>query len=611
MKFDKRNKRIYIIMATVSCLLLVALGIQLFMLHWFNQKNMENTSHMLLDRIVGVIERNEENEKNLLDSLREDYIVRAKTVSYIIDAKPEAEYDVEELRKIAGLVSVDEIHLFDKDGKIYSGTIPKYYGYTFDSGEQMAYFKPMLKDHSLSLCQGVMPNTSEQKEIMYAMVWNEAGTRIVQVGIQPFRLLRELKQNEISEVVSRMPTYEGMQIFVAEAATGKICGATDPVKIGKTLDDIGIKQKETSGEMQKGVVEVDGEACQASFVFSGIYTVGVVWSITDVEEQHAKAAVLVVIYLGFAMVIILYMLMKVLKTREERNAQFGILVSMSKIYHSMHLIDLEKDTYRDYSCYTTLSHRKKVMPHAEERLYRFMQKQTTPEDWDKVRQVIDLSTIAQRMEGRRILSFDYMSTIDRWYRGAFISIEHTEEGRPRTLIFTTQDIDEEKRREENLLYASHTDVLTHCRNRRAYMEDIHNFKDFLETHDFLYVAMDVNGLKDVNDNLGHDAGDELLQGAAACMNQCFGSYGKVYRVGGDEFVAVLVIEAHQVPGIQKDFAHTVSKWKGKIVPHITVSCGYVYSKEKKWTSIEEIAKESDRRMYEEKNRYYRTRGYTR
>ncbi len=38
------------------------------------------------------------------------------------------EYDVEELQKIADLILVDEIHLFDKNGYIYSGTLPKYYG---------------------------------------------------------------------------------------------------------------------------------------------------------------------------------------------------------------------------------------------------------------------------------------------------------------------------------------------------------------------------------------------------------------------------------------------------------------------------------------------------
>ena len=54
-----------------------------------------------------------ENGKNteMIQSLKEDYIVRAKAVSYIIDARLEVEYDTKELQKIAGLMSIDEIHL--------------------------------------------------------------------------------------------------------------------------------------------------------------------------------------------------------------------------------------------------------------------------------------------------------------------------------------------------------------------------------------------------------------------------------------------------------------------------------------------------------------------
>lgn len=617
MVIRKKNRKKYIIMLTVSCLLVVALGIQLGMLNQLNQRNMENTSMMLLDRIIDVIERNEESEKSLIDSLKEDYIVRAKTVSYIIDAKPEVEYDREELKKIAGLVAVDEIHLFNPEGRVYSGTIPAYYGLGFNAGTQIQYFLPMLEDHNLSMCQEVTPNTSEGKKMMYAITWNEAGTRMVQVGIQPFRLLKELKQNEISEVVSRMPANEGIQIFVANAQTGKIYGATDTNKIGKKLDDIGIiRQKEPVSQYKgenvyQGQVYIDGDEHQIVCRIAGPYAIAVAWSVSILNRQHMMASLLVAAYLGLAALIIIYMLMTVLRTRQERNAQFRILFSMSKIYRSMHLIDLEKDTYVDYSSYTEPTHRKQVKEKAEEGLYQFMEKQTLGEDWDKVKQYLDLRTLPERLQGKRLMSFDYMTKEEKWFRASFITIEKMENGRPVTLIFTTQDIDEEKRREESLLYASHTDELTQCRNRRAYMEDTQGFKDFLWEHPFLYVAMDVNGLKEVNDTLGHDAGDELIRGAASCMKQCFGSYGKVYRVGGDEFVALLMMDRSRLSEIKADFAETVSKWSGQQVSHMTVSCGYVYSREKRWKSMEEIEKMGDQRMYEYKKQYYAEKGIRR
>ena len=175
-----------------------------------------------------------------IESLKDDYIVRAKAASYIIDAKPQVERDVAELQKIANLISVDEIHLFDENGYIYSGSLPLYYGYSFDSGEQIAYFKPMLTDKSLTMCQDVTPNTSEKKEVMYAITWNEAGSRMVQIGITPTRLLEEMRQNEISTVVDDMPVYEGMEILVADAKTRVVKGATDNSRTGATLEELNL-----------------------------------------------------------------------------------------------------------------------------------------------------------------------------------------------------------------------------------------------------------------------------------------------------------------------------------------------------------------------------------
>lgn len=241
-KYDKVRQLDKIVFLALG-LILVALVIQMAILNWINNRNISKMSEVLLDRVVNVIEKNEQDEKDMIASLKEDYIVRAKAVAYIINANPEAEKDVDELKKIAKLMAVDEIHLLDATGKIYSGTIPEYYGYSFDFGEQMEYFKPMLEDKTLTMCQDVTPNTSEGKKIMYAITWDETGTRMIQVGIEPVRLLNEVKQNEMSSVVANMPVYEGIRIFVADKESGKIYGATDSSDIGKKLDDIGITKR--------------------------------------------------------------------------------------------------------------------------------------------------------------------------------------------------------------------------------------------------------------------------------------------------------------------------------------------------------------------------------
>lgn len=67
------------------------------------------------------------------------------------------------------------------------------------------------------------------------------------------------------------------------------------------------------------------------------------------------------------------------------------------------------------------------------------------------------------------------------------------------------------------------DDLTGMYNRKAYENDLSIFPEVPEEKDFVYFEFDVNGLKIVNDNLGHAAGDELLTGAAECLELCFGS----------------------------------------------------------------------------------------
>lgn len=309
----------------VVAIIVVALFLENGIVNNVNNKNMHKTAQLLLNQVGNVIEKNEKSEQNLLESLKDDYMVRVKAVSYIIDAKPEAEYDVDELRKIAKLMSVDEVHLIDDTGTIYSGSVPKYYGYSFDSGEQMEYFKPMLSDKSLTMCQDVTPNTSEKKEMMYAITWNDAGTRMVQVGIKPTRLLEELKRNQISTVVDNMPVYEGLSIYVADAGTQKIYGASNTKVLGETLEKAGISlRKNEDGTYVCRVSVISGTKYGGIFERRGDYLIGICYAKSMNGKSSLVAMGTVGIYLVFAAVFILIMMTRLLRANQERDEQMMI-----------------------------------------------------------------------------------------------------------------------------------------------------------------------------------------------------------------------------------------------------------------------------------------------
>jgi diguanylate cyclase (GGDEF)-like protein len=164
---------------------------------------------------------------------------------------------------------------------------------------------------------------------------------------------------------------------------------------------------------------------------------------------------------------------------------------------------------------------------------------------------------------------------------------------------------------ESFLYSrANLDELTGLYNRAAYEDEVLKQEESKDDS-LIYASIDVNGLKIVNDNLGHTAGDELIRGAAMCLNRAFGKYGKVFRTGGDEFVAIFSADDNKFANLQDELETIAAEWKGKEVDSLTLSVGYVRKKEFPDDSIVELAKIADKRMYDDKSRFYASKGVDR
>lgn len=201
---------------------------------------MYSNAELRINQVVEILEQNDEEIEKLKENLKEDNFIRAKAAAYIVQNHPEVIGDLEEIRKIATLLQADELHLFDTEGRLFAGSEPKYFNYTFESGEQMKFFLPMLKDQTLQLCQEVMPNTAENKLMQYIAVWREDHKGIVQIGMEPVRLLEAMEKNELPHIFSMMTTEEGITIFALDLNTGIITGATDNWMLAKTAEEIGL-----------------------------------------------------------------------------------------------------------------------------------------------------------------------------------------------------------------------------------------------------------------------------------------------------------------------------------------------------------------------------------
>ena len=150
-----------------------------------------------------------------------------------------------------------------------------------------------------------------------------------------------------------------------------------------------------------------------------------------------------------------------------------------------------------------------------------------------------------------------------------------------------------------------TDALTGLLSRYAYNNALDKYTtDMPES--LVAFSIDINGLKRVNDTLGHEAGDELICGAAACIKNVFDEVGSCYRTGGDEFIVLASVSKKEAVKCVQDIEKLTKNWTGSLVDSLALSVGYAVLEEHKDCNCSELIQVADKQMYMAKDEYYRT-----
>ena len=153
--------------------------------------------------------------------------------------------------------------------------------------------------------------------------------------------------------------------------------------------------------------------------------------------------------------------------------------------------------------------------------------------------------------------------------------------------------------ESILRSAAETDALTDLPNRYSLEHFV--LEEGGDGGAMAVLLFDVNFLKRANDTGGHMMGDRLLRTAAACIRECFGTddAGRCFRIGGDEFAAVLRgCSEEEVRRRIERFSFTTER------EGISVSVGYAYSEKTDEDSFDRLMKTADERMYVHKKRIH-------
>ena len=291
---------------------------------------------------------------------------------------------------------------------------------------------------------------------------------------------------------------------------------------------------------------------------------------------------------------------------EKMRSHMEILDSMAEIYDNVNLVDFKKMTEmslrgKEYKK-IDLDFSSQIQTAMNQRI----SEEIKPDQKEDFVNFTNITTVQARLHGKKSIYGEFVNRITGWFRAQYITVEADEDGVPTTVIYTIQNIDNDKRREEHLIRISFTDELTRLYNRRCYEEDAAIYSNKEIDEDLVIVSIDVNGLKVANDTKGHAAGDELIKGTADCLVAALGTMGKVYRTGGDEFMAI--IHDYDCDSIRDIIRKRTDDWHGAYNEKLSISIGYAAIKDNPGADISELEKKADAMMYEEKRQHYQKSG---
>ncbi len=150
-----------------------------------------------------------------------------------------------------------------------------------------------------------------------------------------------------------------------------------------------------------------------------------------------------------------------------------------------------------------------------------------------------------------------------------------------------------------------TDALTGLASRHAYAMALNELAALEKLpEDTVVFSIDINGLKETNDSLGHKAGDELIRGAASCISRVLSAYGTCYRTGGDEFIVISKMDHKQADEALAKLAQEAAAWHGEKVKSLSLAAGYALASEHPEMDAERLIQEADMAMYAQKTLYY-------
>ena len=290
---------------------------------------------------------------------------------------------------------------------------------------------------------------------------------------------------------------------------------------------------------------------------------------------------------------------------------FGqVATTLAKHFDSMYYVDIESDGFIEFFHSKMLDELN--LPEQGTNFFTFLREQAKrvvhPDDLDYVLKLINKEAIVKKITdsnsslmvcrfvlGGKIIHICHISIMCEDHRHILGCIKNIEAG------YRAQEEQEMLLRSAERL--ARIDELTGTRNKNAYTEHIQRIDDMIQSGEevapFAVVMCDINDLKMLNDSRGHSFGDEAIQRSGRLISNIFEN-SSVYRVGGDEFVAILSGDDYEQREDLLNLLRIESRTNGRWRSGPVVASGMsVYSPELD-TCFNDVFERADAEMYENK-----------
>ncbi len=422
-------------------------------------------------------------------------------------------------------------------------------------------------------------------------------------------LALDLSLKELQEITESIPE-EDLTIMLIDSS-GHVVAHTDSSELGKnylteygTLGGMVTKKLLNEGQTQFQVSNTNiNYVVYAKQISSGWYCVSLSNS-TKFFMPLKRILVGSVISFLIIMALFIGVFLDMAKRQVITKTANQQLESVANIYISIHEIDLVNDTYSTISCKDPDIEKlaSNTNARAQDQLLYVLNALTADNSKAMVKEFADMSDLDERLRDTDTDTLEFLSAKDFWCRARFVSAARDSNGKLTHVLFLVETIDTERRQREHLQYLSETDRMTGINNRISGENKIREL--LAKGRDGMFVLLDADKFKSINDTFGHNVGDKVIIAIADCLKKAFRGNDVVLRLGGDEFAAFglgILMESTGQKVIERFFSYLEQVDIPELGDRkICVSAGAAFYQCTDTYSFDELYKKADDCTYESK-----------